>query len=70
MTGIAALRSKWAAGQTRRGQGVSTADYIPNLAELPPGVIYKELTDYRTGKRTYVVMNAVATGLSDQIWRM
>ena len=47
-------------------QGISTAEYIPNLAGLPPEVIYKELTDYRTGKRNWVVMNAVATGLSDQ----
>jgi len=47
-------------------QGISTAEYIPNLAGLPPEVIYKELTDYRTGKRNWVVMNAVATGLSDR----
>jgi cytochrome c553 len=47
-------------------QGISTADYIPDLAGLPPEVIYKELTDYRTSKRNYVFMNAVASGLSDQ----
>lgn len=47
-------------------QGISTADYIPNLAGLPQEVIYKELTDYRSGKRNYVVMNAVGTGLADQ----
>ena len=47
-------------------QGMSNADYIPNLAGLPREVIYKELTDYRTSKRNFVVMNAVATGLSDQ----
>jgi cytochrome c553 len=47
-------------------QGISTADYVPNLAGLPQEVIYKELIDYRAGKRNYVVMNAVATGLSDQ----
>jgi cytochrome c553 len=47
-------------------QGISTSEYIPNLAGLPPEVIYKELTDYRTGKRNWVVMNAVATGLADQ----
>jgi len=47
-------------------QGIGTADYIPNLAGLPREVIYKELTDFRTGKRNYVVMNAVAAGLSDQ----
>jgi cytochrome c553 len=29
-------------------------------------VIYKELTDFRTNKRNFVVMNAVAAGLSDQ----
>ena len=47
-------------------QGISTADYIPNLAGLPQEVIYKELTDYRSGKRNYVVMNAVGAGLADQ----
>jgi len=47
-------------------QGISTADYVPNLAGLPQEVIYKQLVDYRTGKRNYVVMNAVATGLTDQ----
>jgi len=47
-------------------QGMSTADYIPNLAGLPREVIYKQLTDYRTGKRNYVMMNAVAIGLSEQ----
>ena len=47
-------------------QGRGTADYIPNLDGLPREVIYKELIDYRTGKRNYVIMNAVALGLSDQ----
>src|ERR1700740_2344943 len=47
-------------------QGIGTADYIPSLAGLPPEVIYKELIDYQTGKRNYVIMNAVAAGLSDQ----
>lgn len=47
-------------------QGMSTADYIPNLAGLPREVIYKQLTDYRTGKRNYVMMNAAAAGLSEQ----
>lgn len=47
-------------------QGSSTADYIPNLAGLPGDVIYKQLTDYRTGKRNYLMMNAIATGLSDR----
>jgi cytochrome c553 len=47
-------------------QGISSADYVPNLAGLPQEIIYKELIDYRAGKRNYVVMNAVASGLSDQ----
>jgi cytochrome c553 len=46
--------------------GISTADYIPNLGGLPREVIYKELIDYQTGKRNYVIMNAVAAGLTDQ----
>src|ERR1700736_5826069 len=45
-------------------QGISSVDYILNLAGLPPEVIYKELNDYRTGKRNWSLMNAVATGLS------
>ena len=44
----------------------SSAGVHSHPAGLPPEVIYKELTDYRTGKRNWVVMNAVATGLSDQ----
>jgi cytochrome c553 len=47
-------------------QGMSTADYIPNLAGLPREVIYKQLIDYRTSKRNYVMMNAIATSLSDR----
>ena len=47
-------------------QGMSTVDYIPNLAGLPREVIYKELIDFQTGKRNYVVMNAVAVALSEQ----
>jgi cytochrome c553 len=46
--------------------GIGTANYIPNLTGLPPEVIYKELIDYRTGKRNWAFMNAAATGLSDQ----
>ena len=46
--------------------GISTADYIPNLDGLPREVIYKQLIDYRTAKRNYVIMNAVAAGLTDQ----
>jgi cytochrome c553 len=47
-------------------EGIGTADYIPSLAGLPREVIYKELVDYQAGKRNYVIMNAVAAGLSDQ----
>jgi cytochrome c553 len=47
-------------------EGISTANYIPNIAGLPREVIYKQLIDYQTGKRNYVIMNAVAAGLSDQ----
>ena len=49
-----------------RQEGISTVNYIPNLAGLPREVIYKQLFDYQSGKRNYVTMNAVAAGLSDQ----
>ena len=31
--------------------GVSTSDPIPTLAGMDPAVIYKQLADYRSGKR-------------------
>ncbi len=46
-------------------QGISPADAFPNLAGLPAEVIYKQLDDYRSGKRTNAIMQAMAAALSD-----
>ncbi len=39
---------------------------IPNLAGMDSAVIYKQLDDYRSGKRLWGVMGAIAAALSDQ----
>ena len=44
--------------------GVSTSDLIPTLAGMDPAVIYKQLADYRSGKRLWGVMNGMAKALS------
>jgi cytochrome c553 len=46
--------------------GVSPSTLIPTLAGMNPAVIYKQLDDYRSGKRLWGVMSAIATVLSDQ----
>lgn len=38
----------------------------PNLAGQYPEVIAKQLNDYKTGKRSNAIMNALAVGLSDE----
>jgi hypothetical protein len=43
---------------------VSTSDLIPTLAGMDPAVIYKQLADYRSGKRLWGVMNGMAKALS------
>lgn len=45
-------------------QGVSTSDF-PNLAGQYPEVIMKQLMDYRAGKRSNPIMEAMAKNLSD-----
>ncbi len=47
-------------------QGVSPSPLIPTLAGMNPAVIYKQLDDYRSGKRLWGVMSAIATVLTDQ----
>jgi cytochrome c553 len=47
-------------------QGVSPSTLIPTLAGMNPAVIYKQLDDYRSGKRLWGVMSAIATVLTDQ----
>lgn len=45
-------------------RGLSLAD-APNLAGQYPGVIYKQLVDFRTGARTSAIMAPLVAGLSD-----
>jgi cytochrome c553 len=46
--------------------GVSPTTLIPTLAGMDSAVIYKQLDDYRSSKRLWGVMSAIATTLSDQ----
>ncbi|HUL41713.1 MAG TPA: c-type cytochrome [Burkholderiales bacterium] len=47
-------------------EGVSASGLIPTLAGMDAVVIYKQLEDFRSGKRQVLVMNTVATFLTDQ----
>jgi cytochrome c553 len=47
-------------------RGVSSSTLIPTLAGMNSAVIYKQLDDYRSGKRLWGVMSALATALTDQ----
>jgi len=47
-------------------KGISPADAFPNLAGLPADVTYKQLDDYRSGKRQNAIMQGMAAALSDQ----
>ena len=44
--------------------GVSTSPLIPTLAGMDSAVIFKQLDDYRSGKRLWGVMGAMAKSLS------
>jgi cytochrome c553 len=46
--------------------GVSTSALFPILAGMNAAAIYKQLDDFRSGKRLWGVMGAIATTLSDQ----
>jgi cytochrome c553 len=46
--------------------GVSKSTFIPILAGMDPAVIFKQLDDYRSGKRLWGVMGAMAKALSTQ----
>jgi cytochrome c553 len=46
--------------------GVSTSSLIPMLAGMDAAAIYKQLDDYRSGKRLWGVMGAIAKALSAQ----
>ena len=47
-------------------QGVSKSSFFPTLAGMDAGAIYKQLDDFRSGKRSSGVMNAIAQALSQQ----
>ncbi len=47
-------------------QGVSKSTLIPTLAGMNSAVIYKQLDDYRSRKRLWGVMGAIAAALTDQ----
>jgi len=47
-------------------QGISTTADVPTLAGMDAAVIYKELADFRSGKRLWGVMNGIALALSPQ----
>jgi cytochrome c553 len=46
--------------------GVSASDLFPTLAGMNSAVIYKQLDDFRAGKRVSAVMGAIASALTDQ----
>jgi cytochrome c553 len=46
--------------------GVSTSTLIPTLAGMDAAIIYKQLDDYRSGKRPWGVMAAMAKALSNR----
>jgi cytochrome c553 len=45
---------------------VSPSEVIPTLAGQNAAVLYKQLDDYRSNKRPWSVMSAIATALTDQ----
>ena len=46
--------------------GVSQSGQYPTLAGMDPAVIYKQLDDFRSGKRTWGPMNAIGHALSPE----
>jgi cytochrome c553 len=48
------------------GSGVSSSSLTPTLAGMDAAVIFKQLDDYRSGKRPWGVMGAIAKALSAQ----
>jgi len=49
-------------------KGLSESGLFPTLAGLEAAVIYKQLDDFRSGKRSWGAMNAIATALTEQAW--
>jgi cytochrome c553 len=48
------------------GSAANPAQLIPTLDGMDPDAIFKQLADYRSGKRHWGVMNAIARALSAQ----
>jgi cytochrome c553 len=46
-------------------QGVSKRSWVPSLAGMDKVAIYKQLSDFRSGKRLWGVMNGIAQALSE-----
>ena len=46
--------------------GMSQSTFIPTLAGMDPAVIFKQLDDYRSGKRPWGVMGAIGKALSSR----
>jgi cytochrome c553 len=49
-------------------QGLSASGLFPTLAGMEAAVIYKQLDDFSSGKRSWGAMNAIATALTEQNW--
>jgi cytochrome c553 len=47
-------------------QGISQMADVPTLAGMDATAIYKQLADYRSGKRLWGVMNGIALALTEQ----
>jgi cytochrome c553 len=45
-------------------RGISASSLVPTLAGMDAAVIFKQLVDYRSGKRLWGVMSAIAQALS------
>jgi cytochrome c553 len=61
-----ALASSSGCAGCHGAKGISPADTFPNLAGLPADVIYKQLDDYRSGKRQNPIMQGMAATLNDK----
>ena len=46
--------------------GISTSDLYPTLAGMEPATVFKQLDDFRSGRRPSGVMHAIALALSPQ----
>ena len=53
-------------GACHGAQGASQSGLYPTLAGMDAVVIYKQLDDFRSGKRSWGAMNAIAQALSPQ----